>query len=459
MAITTTPSPLTLITLALSLGACASDLPISERIAGVRPLAMRVEARGVLIPEPADAAVRTEALPLLDQIEMIPFLVDEEGPLVPERIETELEPMWLACPMQPIQGLFGCLTNQLPLALDAIEDCPPVDLAAFDPTATEPPQIPAPCRITGDTPAQPSMQVPLDFNFLLGGDLELTMIAHLPGVGDTGTCADDLLQQRPLSGDCLYVTQRASIASTAALAQAAEGFGVSGFELPGLDLLGEQPDPIPDADRNTRIEGFRVVVTDNRVTRDDFEDLFASDEPIEVARGDTLTVKAGQTLAIATTAPDLDRQFFPIPASPDLSDGPDPGKDKPCCVRWRELNGLDPDPNPDADTYADCPTTATDPAEPGEDDYVIHLDFGESFGCRVEVYEGDWYRTWGTLLSNDSDDPVSYNTWRMVPGQQDDIESDIPPDGRATLYYVLRDDRQGVEWFWFHVQVEPVAGG
>ena len=58
----------------------------------------------------------------------------------------------------------------------------------------------------------------------------------------------------------------------------------------------------------------------------------------------------------------------------------------------------------------------------------------------------------------DSDDPRSLNVWRMLPGEQDDIESPVPPDGRATLYYVLRDDRQGVDWFWFHVSVKPAAG-
>src|SRR5690606_37777733 len=42
--------------------ACALDLPISERIANVRPLAMRVEVLDPLAPP--DAAVRAEALPI-----------------------------------------------------------------------------------------------------------------------------------------------------------------------------------------------------------------------------------------------------------------------------------------------------------------------------------------------------------------------------------------------------------
>jgi hypothetical protein len=75
--------------LALTLAGCASDLPISERIAGVRPLAIRVEVQDPLATP--DAAVRSEALPV-ESIRVIPFIVDELAPLSPERITAELEP-------------------------------------------------------------------------------------------------------------------------------------------------------------------------------------------------------------------------------------------------------------------------------------------------------------------------------------------------------------------------------
>lgn len=57
------------------------------------------------------------------------------------------------------------------------------------------------------------------------------------------------------------------------------------------------------------------------------------------------------------------------------------------------------------------------------------------------------------LLSNDSDDVASYDTWHMVPGEQDDATSDLPPEVRATCT-TCRDDRQGVDWWWMHVQVQ-----
>jgi hypothetical protein len=239
------------------------------------------------------------------------------------------------------------------------------------------------------------MQVPIDFNFFLGGDLELTMIAHRPDEGSTERCAQALLGEEPLPSECLIAVQRASIGPDARILQLAANAG-----LEGLEQLGEIPseDEIPDPDANTRIDTFRVVITDERVDIKNLESVLDDGTAIDVARGDTLEVVAGQTLVIETTA-----------------------------------------------------------SEEGLQTYFISAGNGD-YEAKQEYYVGDWYRTWGTLLGNDSDDPRSLNTWTMVPGEQDDVQSDVPPEGRATLYYVLRDDRQGVDWFWFHVQVTPAPG-
>src|SRR5690606_6138196 len=255
----------------------------------------------------------------------------------------ELEPVWLACPMQPIQGLFACLSGQLPLRLDQIEDCPPVDFSALDPSSGELPAMPAPCRIAVDasgSAAAPTLQVPIDFNFFLGGDLELTMIGHRPpedgAAVTTDRCAEALLGEEPLPSECLVAVQRASIGPDAEILSLAASAGVE-----GLDQLGPVPpdDQIPDADRHPRITGFRVVVTDERVRRDDLVRILEEGESLEIAAGDTITVKAGQTLVIETTAPQDDLQTYLVPAD----DG--------------------------------------------------------AFEEREELYVGDWYRTWGTLLS------------------------------------------------------------
>jgi hypothetical protein len=77
------------------------------------------------------------------------------------------------------------------------------------------------------------------------------------------------------------------------------------------------------------------------------------------------------------------------------------------------------------------------------------VDFEE----KQETYEGMWFVSWGKLLGGDSDDPLASNRWTLDRGSQD--ESDTPPGDIATLYYVLRDDRGGVDWFWFQVRVQP----
>lgn len=87
--------------------------------------------------------------------------------------------------------------------------------------------------------------------------------------------------------------------------------------------------------------------------------------------------------------------------------------------------------------------------------FQIPINQGESFEDRDEAYSGDWFRTWGKLLAGTSDDPSSYNQWILEQGDQD--EEETPPEGRAWMYYVVRDGRQGVNWFWFELEVTEPA--
>jgi hypothetical protein len=367
----------TIVTGALLLcSACAGDLPLQERIVSTRPLAMRME---VLDPmADPELAVRAEALPI-ETVRVVPFVVDELGPLDEAAIEADIEPVWLSCPLQPIQGVFGCISSKFPLDPDDVQDCPAIDLGAIDPMNPMLPETPAPCWITGGTPARPEVQVPIDPNLVIGGDLEITMIGHVPGEGDTSRCVDALFGEADeLPRSCIFVTQRAPVGPDTAIAELAAMFGI-----PGLEDLGPTPDEVPDADRNPRIQSFTVAVREGEEILD----------AVEVARGDTITVPAGATLEIVTEASRDDLQTYLIP------------KDN------------------------------------------------ESFEERDEQYFGTWFRTWGDLLSPVSDDPTSMNTWTMARGEQD--ETDLPEGGVATMYYVLRDDRAGVDWWWFHVAVTP----
>ena len=373
--------------LALALGtgasACGGDLPISERIATTRVLALRSE---VVAPLPMtnndpELGTRCEALPF-EGVRLSPWIVTATGPL--DLTGPDYDPVWIACNLGPGQGLFACLKAALPLKLDDIPACP---VPAFaDLMAAGLPEPPSPCILPpdGSDDGAQDFTVPFASALLIGGDLEITLISRSPGSPSTAECAKPLLAgDSQLPDDCLYVVQRVSVGPIEQLLAFASSFGVM---LP--PELGEPPPPdqIPDADRNPRILDFTVT----RIT--------AAGKPIELGplpRGALVQLELGDTLKISTTAPEADLQDFQVP-----------------------VNG-----------GAGGSQTQT------------------------ESLDGAWFRTWGTLLANGSDDVMSINEWTMNPGGQD--EQDTPPGDHATLYYLLRDSRLGVDWWWISVEVPP----
>ena len=374
--------------LAGALAGCGDPLPSSQRIAGTRVLALRADvvAPLPLLPEDPELAPRCQALPF-EGVRLTPFVVDPDGPFDPAL----LDPIWLACNLGPIEGLFACLKAAIPTDLAAIPECPPVSLAGLDPEAASLPEPPNPCRIPADdTPddGQQDLTVPLAATLLYGGDVEVTLIGRdprVPGAPTSEACADALLRGATAVDDaCVYVVQRVSVGPIERLLLLLESFGA---ELPpGL----EPPDPeaIPDPDRNTRITDFAVTII-----RPDGSAEELGPQP----RGATVDVELGDLLELRTTAPESDLQVFPVPVNQ---------------------------------------------GQGGTEE-------------RTETYRGRWFRTWGSLLAGSSDDPASYNEWEMIEGDQD--EGPRPPGDRATLYYVLRDSRQGVDWWWIHVALAADA--
>jgi len=371
--------------LALGLVGCAGDLPIAERIANVRPVAIRVE---VVEPAPVEGeAIRAEALPL-ETVRIVPLVLDPQGPWSAARIAAALDPTWVVCTMDPVQGVFGCITAARPLDPARLPDCPPVDPAAIPTDPSSFTSQPSPCRLVTDTPGAPTLTVPIDPAFLLGGDLEVTMIAHRPDEGSTDACLAAVLAE---DGDpdpgCLIVSTRVGIGPDGRLVELAGQLGLP------VDAFPPPPDPIPDADRHPRILETRVAV---------FEDPLAGpndppDQTLVVERGARLALPAGARLELEVEASPDDLQEYAIPAD----DG--------------------------------------------------------TYGTRTEDYDARWYRTWGDLLAPNSDDPLARNTWVLQPGEQDEDPegTGLPPAGVATLVYVLRDGRLGVEWTWLQVEVAP----
>jgi len=370
--------------LALAFGAgCGSDLPIAERIASTRVLALRSEVVAPLMPDNPELGTRAEALPF-EGVRLTPWIVTPTGPL--DLTGPDYDPVWIACNIGPGQGLFACLKAALPLELADIPTCPVPSFA--DLMAMDLPEPPSPCIIPADSSDDGAQDVTVPFAsaLLIGGDLEVTLISKSPGSPSTAECAQPLLAgDSELPNECLYAVQRVSVGPIERLLALAADFGVM---LP--PELGEPPPPdeIPDADRNPRILDFTVT----RIT--------AAGEPIELGpleRGAVVQVELGDTLKISTNTPEADLQDFAVPVN------------------------------------------------------------GGAGGTEVqtETLDGAWFRTWGTLLANGSDDLMSINEWTISPGSQDELET--PPDDRATLFYVLRDTRLGVDWWWISIVVTPGA--
>jgi len=361
-------------------GACAMDLPDPRLIIDHRVLAIRTAVTMPLVADPdpqVDAQTpKAQALPF-ETVELTPFIVNPDGPVDPDSLDV----LWIACELTPGQGLLSCLQGAMPLTLDDLPECSEPSFA--DLMGDELPEPESPCLIARE--GTPEYVVPLSANVFIGGSIELTMIAGVPGGTDTDRCAAELLRDEyDLPDDCLYAVQRLTVGPVEQLLVLAQMFGV---EIPGF----EPPDPedVPEPDRNPRITEVRVGLVDQ--DGEQIGDAFI------IGPGDLVSAPRDATVQVEIDSPEDDLQS-----------------------------------------------------------YLIPVNNGESYQERSEVYQGDWYRTWGTLLSGTSDDPSSYNRWTLTQGDQD--QGETPVGDRARLYYVVRDGRQGVNWFWFELEVvEPDA--
>jgi hypothetical protein len=355
---------------------CAMDLPDERLIISYRTLAIRTAVTTSLLPDAELDADRPKAQALpFETVELTPFIVNQDGNVDPDSLDV----VWLACELTPGQGLFGCVSAVFPIALAEIPDCEVPDINQL--SGGDLPELVSPCVIARE--GSPEYVVPLSANVFVGGAIELTMIAGVPGGTSTDECAKQLLaDEYDLPDDCLYAVQRLSVGPVELLVQLAADFGV---EIPGIEL--PDPEDVPEPDRNPRITEIRVGVID--------EEGMQVGDAFVVPSGGVFSAPLGSTLQVEVDSPEEDLQTFLIP-----------------------------------------------------------VNNGESYEERSEAYQGDWYRTWGDFLSGTSDDPMSYNQWMLVQGEQD--ETEMPLNNRARLYYVVRDGRQGVNWFWIEVEVtEP----
>lgn len=355
---------------------CASDLPDPRLIIDHRVLAIRTAVTMPLLPD-SDPQVdlltpKAQALPF-ETVEITPFIVNPDGPVDPDSLDI----LWIACQLTPGQGLFSCIQAAMPLTVDDLPECSAPSFA--DLMGDELPEPESPCMIARE--GAPEYVVPLSASVFVGGAIELTMIAGVPGGTNTDRCAAELLRgEHDLPDDCLFAVQRLTVGPFEQLLVLAQMFGI---EIPGFEV--PDPEDVPEPDRNPQITQVRVGLVDEKGQQ--IGDAYA------IGPGDLVSAPRDAVVQVEVDSPAEDLQTYPIA-----------------------------------------------------------VNNGERYEDRDEVYQGDWYRTWGTLLSGTSDDPSSYNRWTLTKGDQDDGET--PPGGRARMYYVVRDGRQGVNWFWFEMQVD-----
>ncbi len=70
---------------------------------------------------------------------------------------------------------------------------------------------------------------------------------------------------------------------------------------------------------------------------------------------------------------------------------------------------------------------------------------------QMEFLDGRWFRDWGRLLADGSNDLISFNELELRKSSNDD--DDTPSNDEVFVYYVLRDGRAGVTWWWFSVEI------
>ena len=232
----------------VALAGCGNMLPDVALLDAVRPLAARIEVTAPLVPdEDPDLPSRAQALPF-ETVTITPLVAGPQGVV---DVDT-LAPLWFACPLSPAQSLYGCISSAFPTALDELPECEIPD-PGFDLDFSEIPPAQGLCRLS--TAANAELTIPFDLNILSGGGVEVTMIAGVPGGTSTETCADVLLSgDIEVPDDCVLMLQRVTVGPLEQLFALAAGFGA---EIPP-EFLPEDPESLPDFDRNTEIEEIGV---------------------------------------------------------------------------------------------------------------------------------------------------------------------------------------------------------
>lgn len=370
------------------LAACGGSLPVEERIITTRVLAIRSEVIGPLFPDPEpDLGKRCQALPF-EGVGLTPWIATPTGPL-------DLTGPTGGPDFDPIW--IACNLGPGQGLFACLKGQLPTTLA--------------------DIPACPIPSI-MDLNPMAMALPESPSPCILPDDGDPDGSQDFIVpfaQTLLIGGDIeiTMISQASREPDATPTAECARALLADEVDLPSDCLLAVSRVPIGPIERLLALAAmFGVMLPPELGEPPDPADIPDSDRNPRIVdfsvtlvhegkgtelgpqpRGAVIKAELGDTLVISTSAPAADLQDFLVP-----------------------VNG-----------GADGNETQS------------------------ENFSGSWFRTWGELLSNSSDDVMSRNEWTMSIGQQD--EDETPPDGRATLFYVLRDGRNGTDWWWISVEV------
>ena len=281
------------------------DLPSEDRIISTRLLATKISANSPIWDPllPTSFGSRAEAIPL-DNVVLEPFFVAPNGEL------PIIKPVWVACEMTSRERFGTCLRDRMPIALSgemALQTCAYV----LDPQQTlrSPEAIPLitePCWVPTDGNQNASLQVPVSYNMVNGGEIEVTMIASTSPDIDTSKCVEIYL-----SGDhnfpetCIIGVQRVRIGPSSTITAILKSVGLAGIG--GINKLAkQQAEPPQKANENLRLPPFEITQYRNEII------VFG---PAPVMANEGFDVQLGDRLEVTVAVEKEQEQSFFVPVN------------------------------------------------------------------------------------------------------------------------------------------------
>lgn len=376
------------------LAAGCNDLPKEEYIEYPRLLGIRAKVVGSPHREINSTDSRPYAEGLpFEEVELDALIATPRGPMDP----MELRGRWIACELLPQTGPGDCLRGYIrekDPVIQSIELCPDAD-EMLPPSYQDVDSIP-----TRTPPCflRPSSQplrytVPASLNMLLGASIEFWYIASLRDGPGTAKCIGSLL-----AGD--YELDDKCLYGVTRLdvgpvALLLETLNELGIKpsLPQGPQSGENPATTPMPPEALANRHPRIALVSYTIEKDEV--------PVSATRvlgpGDTIDAPLDSTVRLEISLPTSELQAYPVPVND-----------------------------------------------------------GEDIVLRTEEYISQWFYSWGQFESASDRKELAVERWQLSPDSEQEQEEKRSGE-KAFAYFVVRDDRGGIDWRNFDVRLLPAA--